>query len=193
MTEQPAAQAPASAPTPADVAAMIGRQAQPGQGEAQPAETDWKAEARKWEARSRQNHNDLKQAKEQLNNFRSATAQALGLEQAPADPKALAAQLAEAQQAATDARRELAVHRLAAQHGADPAALADSASFLRAIRSLDPADDDAIAAAIRQAVEAHPAYKTQPAQAPSAGWRDATAATPPVTDADAEALRILGF
>ena len=159
MTEQPAAQAPASAPTPADVAAMIGRQAQPGQGEAQPAETDWKAEARKWEARSRQNHNDLKQAKEQLNNFCSATAQALGLEQAPADPKALA----------------------------------DSASFLRAIRSLDPADDDAIAAAIRQAVEAHPAYKTQPAQAPSAGWRDATAATPPVTNADAEALRILGF
>ncbi|GAA2184955.1 hypothetical protein GCM10009785_34870 [Brooklawnia cerclae] len=197
-------------PTPlAPVANDAGQQAQAAQTTTPPANgdtpsdngtrqpddgTDWKGEARKWESRSRQNFNDLKSLKDEFGAFKTAIGQALGIEQAPADPKELAAQLATSQQQASAARRESAVLRLAAANGANPDALTDSASFLRSVGQIDPDDIQALSEAIKKAVAAHPQYASGPAQAPGAGWRDVTAGgTTQSTDADAEALRILGF
>lgn len=153
--------------------------------------TDWKAEARKWEARARQNNSKAAAQASELGQFKQAMAQALGIEKAD-DPKQLADNLTAAQREANDARRELAVYRLAARNGANPEALADSASFLRSLDAIDPADTAAISDAITRAVENNPALA---AGAPrGAGFGDATAGrTAPVADADSEALRVLGF
>jgi hypothetical protein len=80
----------------------------------------------------------------------------------PADPAKLTEQLTAAKAAQTDAARELAVFKAAGQHGADPARLLDSRSFLASIKDADPADTAAIAAAVKAAVDANPAFKTTP-------------------------------
>src|SRR5690606_36565916 len=70
---------------------------------------------------------------------------ALGLvkdgEQAP-KPEELTAQVQAAQQAARAAQVELAVHRAASTHKADPSALLDSRAFLAKVADLDPTADD---------------------------------------------------
>ena len=83
---------------------------------------------------------------------------ALGLvkdgEQAP-KPEELTAQVQAAQQAARAAQVELAVHRAAGTHKADPSALLDSRAFLAKVADLDPTADDfgeKVTAAIKQAV-----------------------------------------
>src|SRR5690606_17931146 len=87
---------------------------------------------------------------------------ALGLvkdgEQAP-KPEELTAQVQAAQQAARAAQVELAVHRAAATHKADPSALLDSRAFLAKVADLDPTADDfgeKVTAAIKQAVSDNP-------------------------------------
>lgn len=87
---------------------------------------------------------------------------ALGLvkdgEQAP-KPEELTAQVQAAQQAARAAQVELAVHRSASTHKADPSALLDSRAFLAKVADLDPTADDfgeKVTAAIKQAVTDNP-------------------------------------
>jgi hypothetical protein len=90
---------------------------------------------------------------------------ALGLQEDGTEDPAKAAQQAAqerdaAKAAAASAARELAVFKNAATHGADPARLLDSTSFLAAINGLDPAkDSEKIDAAIKAAVENNPYLK----------------------------------
>ncbi|MGD7788208.1 hypothetical protein ACQCX2_07775 [Propionibacteriaceae bacterium Y1700] len=135
---------------------------------------------------------DKRQALEtEFAQFRDSLGQALGVKPKAATPEQLAEQLTAAHGERDQARLELAVLRGAAANGADPDALLDSASFTRTLAGLDPADSDAIGAAIKAAVESSDRYRTK--TTPAAGARDANAATQPFTDADASALRVLGF
>lgn len=85
---------------------------------------------------------------------------ALGLvnddEDSGPDADALARSVAEEQQRAADAHRELAVYRAAAKAGGDPEKLLDSRRFLDAVKDVDPADTDAVTAAIKDAVASNP-------------------------------------
>lgn len=77
----------------------------------------------------------------------------------PPKPEELTAQVQAAQQQARAAQVELAVHRSASTHRADPSALLDSRAFLAKVADLDPtADDfgDKVTAAIKQAVTDNP-------------------------------------
>lgn len=74
----------------------------------------------------------------------------------PPDPEALAAQVQAEQQRAREAAVQLAVYRNATANGADPNALLDSASFLRSLGEIDPADATAVGTAIKAAIEANP-------------------------------------
>ena len=117
--------------------------------------TDWVAEARKWEKRAKDN---------------SAAAKRLATVEAELQ-KVTDADKTEAQKAADRAtkaeqerdtlaselaalRMEQAVYRLAGT--ADPAALLDSRAFTAALDGLEPDDDKAITAAIKNAVKANP-------------------------------------
>lgn len=75
------------------------------------------------------------------------------------DPAAVEAKykadVASAQEEGRAARVELAVYKLAGAAGADPVALLDSAGFLRAVAKVDPSDQDALKAAITEAVTAN--------------------------------------
>lgn len=92
---------------------------------------------------------------------------ALGIvdDDTPPDPDQLAQQLAAEQARARQTAVELAVYRTAREAGGDPDALLDSRQFAAAVADLDPADTDAITAAITAAVEANPrlAAQRQPA------------------------------
>lgn len=83
----------------------------------------------------------------------------------PPDPDALARQLADEQNKARQTAVELAVYRTAQAAGADPDALLDSRQFAAAVADLDPSDNDAIKAAVQQAVEANPRLAAQQAPA----------------------------
>lgn len=118
-----------------------------------------------------------------------AIAKAAGLkpDDAPADPAALAKQIADeqakttdAETRATNAERRLAVYVAATEHEANPSALLDSASFLTSLESIDPADAEAIGGAIKAAVEKDERFKVTPA-APSffGGPRKTTGPTDP--------------
>lgn len=181
-------------PTPADAAATLGI-TNPAQGPdtGTTAETDWKAESRKWEDRSKKNRADLTRLQTQLDTFKGAIGPALGLDKAPDDPKQLAEQLAAAQRNTDATKREMQILKLAATNGANPDLLTDSASFQQAIAGIAPDDTDQLAAAIKKAVADHPHFAVQPQQAAGAGWRDTNAGTITPPDADAEALRILGL
>jgi len=100
-----------------------------------------------------------------------AIAKAAGLkpDDTPADPAALAKQIADeqakvtaAETRAANAERRLAVHAAASTHDANPAALLDSASFLAALEAIDASDADAIGAAIKTAVESDERFKLTP-------------------------------
>lgn len=138
---------------------------------------------------------DKRQAfEQQLADMRAGFAKALGIEQPEAmTPEQMTEKVTAAQKGEAEARRNLAVYQRAAGAGANPTALLDSASFLAAVGQVDPADPAAIDAAIRAAVESNPALAAQPKS--GAGWGDAMAGrnTQQPTDADSEALSILGF
>jgi hypothetical protein len=82
-------------------------------------------------------------------------AKALGLktDDTPPDPAKLTEQLTAEQARAREAAVQLAVYRNASTAGANPDALLDSASFLRTIADVDPADATAVTNAIKAAVE----------------------------------------
>lgn len=105
-------------------------------------------------------------------------AKALGLKPDDVDPAALTEQLTTAQAAARESATQLAVYRAAPALGADPDALLDSASTLRALADIDPADADAVAAAITTALESNPRLKAADPQ-PPAGRSSAPAGGPP--------------
>lgn len=94
-----------------------------------------------------------------------ALAKALGLkpDDTPPDPAALTRQVAEEQARAREAAVQLAVYRNAAESGANPDALLDSASFLRSLAEVDPADAAAVAVAIKAAVQGNPRLAAAPA------------------------------
>jgi hypothetical protein len=75
------------------------------------------------------------------------------------DADALAKEIATARQEAADRARELAIYKAASAHGADPARLLDSNSFMTSVKGLDPADGDAVANAIKAAVTANQSLK----------------------------------
>ena len=78
-----------------------------------------------------------------------------GEDEAP-DAEALARSVAEEQQRAAEARRELAVFRAAAKSGADPDRLLDSRRFLTSLEKVDPDDTDAVTAAVKDALASNP-------------------------------------
>lgn len=98
-----------------------------------------------------------------------AIAKALGLKQddTPPDPAALAAQVTAEQTRAREAAVQLAVYRSAAAAGGNPDALLDSASFLAAVKAVDPADVAAVAAAVKEAVAANPRLAADPGIPPA--------------------------
>lgn len=98
-----------------------------------------------------------------------ALAKALGLkpDDAPPDPAALTAQIAEEQGKAREAAVQLAVYRNAAANEANADALLDSASFLRSLADIDPTNAEAVNAAIKAAVEANPLLKSAPPVPPT--------------------------
>ncbi len=83
------------------------------------------------------------------------------------DPDKLAADLAAEREAKVSTARELAIFKAAAAHGADPAKLLDSNSFMTSVKGLDPADGDAVANAIKAAVTANQSLKAARAAAAS--------------------------
>ncbi|MFJ1510949.1 hypothetical protein [Cellulosimicrobium funkei] len=75
------------------------------------------------------------------------------------DPAKVAQELQASRDEARVARVELAVHRTASTHKADPSALLDSRAFLAKVADLDPTADDfgeKVTAAIKQAVTDNP-------------------------------------
>lgn len=110
-----------------------------------------------------------------LDATRDAIAKALGLKDDD-DPVKAAQTAAQEREAAKAVARNLAVEnavlRSAGKHGADPAALTDSRSFMRALEALDPEADEfaaKVGEAITAAIEANPALKAQaPAPTPPA-------------------------
>jgi hypothetical protein len=97
-------------------------------------------------------------------------------------PEQIAQKAAESDQAAREANVKLAVFQTAGKHGADPDALLDSASFVRAIGKLDPASDTFAAnvdTAIKAAVESNGRLKAQAAapQVPAKGGVDMAGGT----------------
>ncbi|EPH40342.1 hypothetical protein ABT390_13540 [Streptomyces aurantiacus] len=98
---------------------------------------------------------------------------ALGLikDDEQATPEQLTQQLTTAQEQARATAVELAVHRTAPSAGANPDALLDSRAFATAAATLDPADTDAVTAAIKAAVTANPrlAAEAQHTGAPRGG------------------------
>lgn len=88
----------------------------------------------------------------------------------PPDPAKLAEQITASQaETATEktarlaAERQLAVFKAAPAAEGNAAALLDSASFLAAIKDVDPTDSAALDTAIKQAIEANPLFKANPA------------------------------
>jgi hypothetical protein len=83
------------------------------------------------------------------------------------DPAKLAADLAAEREAKVATARELAIFKAAAAHGADPAKLLDSNSFMTSVKGLDPADGNAVSKAIKAAVTANQSLKAARAAAAS--------------------------
>lgn len=83
----------------------------PTEPAAQPAETDWKAEARKWEQRAKENLSQVSALKPQADQF-----QAL-VEASKSDQQRLEEAAAQAQREAETARSEAIRYKAAATHG----------------------------------------------------------------------------
>lgn len=115
---------------------------------------------------------------------------ALGLvENEPVDPAKLTEQLTASQEQAKQAALELAIFK-SSPDAAAAAALLDSRSFLEKVASLDPADAEAIKAAVDESMQSIPALGKRPpapnpAQGSSAGGPSAVGQ---LTRADVERL-----
>lgn len=103
--------------------------------------------------------------------FQDGVKQALGLTEGQT-PEQLQAAATAAQQQVKNANAQLAVTRLAAAAGGDAGALLDSASFLAKLGTVDPAKDEEVTQAIKDAVAANKALglaKVAPAGSGDAG------------------------
>lgn len=93
----------------------------------------------------------------------AAALEALGIKADNDDPaeaaKQAAAERDKATQAATEAALHLAVYKAASKAGADADTLLDSNSFRSTISEVDPADAEAVKAAIENAVKTNPRFK----------------------------------
>ncbi|MFF9197333.1 hypothetical protein ACF09L_19205 [Streptomyces sp. NPDC014779] len=87
------------------------------------------------------------------------------------DAEALQASLTAAQSERRDALLRAALYETASEHGANPAALRDSVSFLDSIREIDPTDSAALVAAAKAALAANPSLSAAPA-GPARGGAD---------------------
>ena len=103
----------------------------------------------------------------------------LGLvkDDAPVTPEHLTQQLTEAQTAAANTARELAIFKAAADAKADANALLDSRAFLNKVAGIDPTDTAALAAAIGEATTSNPRFKVT--QAAPVGGADLTGGSGP--------------
>ncbi|MGA5604009.1 hypothetical protein ACPCUF_23735 [Streptomyces griseoincarnatus] len=140
--------------------------------------TDWKAHARKWEQRAKENAEGTKTAveaavKEATEKQAHELAKALGLvkedDKTPPDPSKLQSQIETLQSQFADKAAEAAIYRGASKHGADPDSLRDSRSFMAALKDLDPSASDydtQVAKAIKKAVDDNPKHRAQ-SQAPA--------------------------
>ncbi|MEU6222249.1 hypothetical protein [Streptomyces sp. NPDC047042] len=142
-----------------------GAEGQAGSGAG--SEPDWKAEARKWEKRAKDNST----ATEELEKLKAAQLSEQEKAVAAAEKAGRTAAASEAQ-AEIDKRdaelRELkvegAVRDRASTQGAKPAALLNSLTFRARIKALDPSDKTFGAnldEAIKAELEAHPEYAVQ--------------------------------
>ncbi|MFE3197172.1 hypothetical protein [Embleya sp. NPDC059237] len=115
-----------------------------------------------------------------------AIATATGQKQ-PDDPAVLGQKLSEQQKATHTALIKAALYEHAAEHGANPAALADSLAFQAATAGLDATDTAAVVAAAKAAAEGNAALRAIPA-GPASGPADLTGAGQPgqrqLTEAD---------
>ncbi|MEU9606160.1 hypothetical protein [Streptomyces sp. NPDC048057] len=80
-----------------------------------------------------------------------------------ANPEQLQASLTAAQSERRDALLRAALYETAGEHGANPAALRDSVSFLDSVREIDPTDSAALVAAAKAAVAANASLSAAPA------------------------------
>jgi len=97
----------------------------------------------------------------ELDSARSEIVQQIGksvglVEDESKDPEKISEELAAERFAAQRARVELAVYKTASAVNGDPAALLDSNGFLAKLETIDPADEEAVKAAIAEAVERNP-------------------------------------
>ena len=116
-------------------------------------QTDWKAEARKWESRAKENSDAAARLAELDAKF-TALAKALTGEEAPAetvDADKITADLA-AQ------KRENAVLRAGAALHLDTDALLDSRRFTTGLADIDPSEGDAVKAYLEEFIREHPQY-----------------------------------
>lgn len=104
-----------------------------------------------------------------------------GGEEKQLTPEQIAQKAQQSDQAAREATVKLSVFQTAGKHGADPDALLDSASFVRAISKLDPTADTfpaLVETAIKTAVENNARLKAQTAPTvPAKGGFDMTGGT----------------
>lgn len=144
-------------PTAPDAAQTDGVNAEPEQTPTEP-QIDWKAEARKWEQRAKENR--AKAAETVRTEVLQQISQALGLTDQPADPKALADELTAAKEAAADAQLEATVFRRAYNLGVNGDRLLDSLSFRQAVDDLpDEGFDQALEQLINQWADKDPSLR----------------------------------
>ncbi|MFE5628470.1 hypothetical protein [Streptomyces sp. NPDC056543] len=87
------------------------------------------------------------------------------------DAEQLQASLTAAQSERRTALLRAALYETATEHGANPAALRDSVSFLDSIKDIDPTDSAALVAAAKAALAANPSLSATPA-GPARGGAD---------------------
>lgn len=109
-----------------------------------------------------------------------------------ATPEQLAEQLRTSQAEARQKAVELAVYRTAQDAGADPDALLDSRHFATAVADLDPADTDAIKAAITTAVDANPRLAA-PSTAPAPPRGGGEFGGPPTNGVTPQQFAAMGY
>ena len=149
--------------------------------------TDWKAHARKWEQRAKENAESQKAAvekavKEATEKQQYELAKSLGLvkddDKTPPDPAKLQTQVETLQSKYADKAAEAAIYRGASKHSANAERLRDSRSFLSSLKGLDPTADDydsQVAKAIKKAVDDDPHFRAS--QAPARNSSDFSGST----------------
>ncbi|MFI0897745.1 hypothetical protein [Streptomyces sp. NPDC020983] len=120
-------------------------------------------------------------AEQQQQTVLQGIAQALGITpQGTPDPAQLQASLSAAQETARQNALRAALYETASEHGANPAALRDSVSFLESAKGIDPSDTAAVVAAARAAVAANASLAATPTApaGPPAGPADLDGGNP---------------